>query len=166
MILILLASVFGWWGKLTRCFLKHSSGSYSNAENRRLKEQIEAADKNIGKENSFYVYRDYIEIKNSGARTVALNEDIRRITLGKTKFGFFALIELNTYETLKADAVIPLSDEYILREIFGDKLNVVKPEKTKKRRMAMSNESKSDFERTSFDGNRRTDNRLRFYSTV
>ncbi len=123
---IVILSVFGMWGKFARWALKKNMVGAPASDGRRLKEEIEAADANKGRENALNIFEDYIEVINFGKRTVVNRGLLRNVII--KKYGSFCkacFVSIYGYSVC-AYVEIPSSDLHIIKEIFGSMCTVEK----------------------------------------
>lgn len=143
-ILIAVLSVFGLWGvfmrKIGKFYRPHEPESRRRLEE--LQSELSAVDENKSRENAITVFEDRIVVKIAGVERIIRQSELSACSMIKSRAGVFLVLYVGA-ERIPLNCMLPVADAYMIKKCFGDKLEKVKPPKTKKSKSAYSRTEKS-----------------------
>ncbi len=114
-LLIVLTTVFGWWGKILRFGMRNPEFlSKRGIDKQRQQEaiaQMKAAESNKASRNSLTVYENYVEVVNRGYVSLYKKEHIKSFVIVRYRKFFRIKIISNTLNIAYSEAMIP--DEFL-----------------------------------------------------
>ena len=136
--LILVFSIFGLWDKFMAFAVRKGAVKGKDADERRIIEQVKYAAGNIGRENAFTIYENYVVVKNNGKSRYIRRYLLESILVFKDKYQNFynMIIELKSNESISVKATIPIADAYVLPDLLGDIVKIVEVDKDRKQKKA------------------------------